>query len=176
MAITLSGNAKASIQASYTDSTSFWGALPRPVQRALQFAFTSGTAADMADRAAFVTKALTASTPDTINLKSLTDPNGATFTDMARVRCLILWNESTTDAAYTIVGADTTNGWSGGFVNSAAGEGVIVRASTTANVAVLMLTAPNTTAYAVGASNRVILLTPTAHNQTIKAIILGASA
>jgi hypothetical protein len=176
MATTISGSLSAKLQAIFTGDSGFYSGTGRDIAKTLGLAIAAGTGADQCDRCGLIYKALSSSTPDTIDLKSLTDPNGVAFTDLARVRLLWLWNESTTDAASVAVGPDTTNGWTNGINANANGEGVILRGSTASSSGMLILVAPATTGLVVASNNKVIRLTPSAHAQTIRGIVLGCSA
>jgi hypothetical protein len=112
-------------------------------------------------------------TPQTIDLRSLTDIFGAAV-NFARARTFDIKIRTTNDAASLTIGADATTPWTG-FLN-AAGTLTVPPASA-ANPAGggIVITAPNTTGMPVtGSSNRVKFL-PSAHPITADLVVVGCS-
>lgn len=148
-----------------------------PIEKVLKAAFSvSGVLLDQVDLVHAKTYTFTASTPQTLNLQSLTDVFGSAQS-FARIRALIIVHKGLVDASYLRAGPAASNGW-----NSAIGGGtnpyVECKPSTTSNPlgGGIILVAPNTTGYPVSGTIRDLLLTPSAHAFDADIVILGASS
>lgn len=137
----------------------------------------AGTAKDQADLRFARLLTFAASTAQTINLSNCTGEDGVTC-NFARVRLLAIRVRATNDAAsLTIDNAGATNPFTG-FV-SAAGQ-LVLRPSTATSLDALaghgfvILTAPGTTAAAVGTGVNLRLL-PSAHAFQAEIVVIGSS-
>lgn len=136
----------------------------------------SGLLADQIDLVHARTYAFTASTPQTLNLQSLTDPFGQAQS-FARIKALAIIHKGQVDASFLRAGPAASNGW-----NSAIGGGtnpyVEAKPSTTTNPlgGGILLLAPGLTGYPVSGSIRDLLLTPSAHAFSADVVILGCTA
>ena len=171
MAATVTGRFRANVQFSHTPDSGFYSGVAREQLKIFDAAFAAGTAAGKVDLVFPIRLDLVASTPQSLNLQSLVDPNGATITGLARVRVIVLWNEVTTDAAFTTVAPNGTNGWDSWIT----GTGARLRGSTSSLSSLLIGVAPDTTGFVVDATHRMLDFTPSAHAQTIKGLIAGCS-
>lgn len=172
MADKVTGTARSSVSFNHIPDTGFLANQPLNLEMILAAVFkASGVTADQVDKIHAKTYSFTASTSQTINLQSLLDIEGGTFS-LARVRVLAIRVKSTTDGAYLSVEPDATNGWDNSLLLPG---GFRVLAKTTTNDGFVVFVAPNTTGYEVDASNRVILLTPSAHAFDVDVVIAGCS-
>lgn len=110
--------------------------------------------------------------PLVLNLQALTDVFGAALS-FSLVRSITIVNESTTNGQTVLMGYSTTtaNAW----VSLVSNPGQItIEPSTAANQGFFAMTAPNTTGWAVGASNRMLQLDPGANTIVVDVEITGA--
>jgi len=168
---TVSGGAN--VSPSFTQAVSILGASQNtPVTLALKSVLSPGTAADKCDLLYAGTIAFTASTPQTIDLKVLTDIAGGAVA-FARVRFFAVKIDSVTDGAYLTVAAGASNGMTS--IVGTGGFKVLASSATNPDGGWAVFSAPNTTGYAVGASTKTLDLTPSAHAFTAYLVIAGAS-
>ena len=161
---------------SITPSTGFVSGQQIPIgfPNSLSLQMANGTTADKVDLIYATTLTFTASTPQSIDLKSLTDPLGSAV-NFVKIRLLEIRVNSTTDAATLTLSPNASNGWTSFIASSSS---LVLRGVTTTNPYALSLyaAAPNTTGWTVGASNKVLDLTPSAHAFTVDIQIVGCSA
>jgi hypothetical protein len=169
MANVLAATVKAALAASETPDTGFLSGKPFSIESVLQAIFSSGTAADAINGMYAETLTFTASTPQTIDLRSLTDIFGDAL-QFQKVRALLIRVKSTTDGASLALAPGASNGMTS-IVGT--GSSLNILAATSSNNAWFAVVAPNTTAYAVGASTKTLLMTPSAHAFDVDVIILG---
>jgi hypothetical protein len=135
---------------------------------------TAGVLADQCDTLHMKTYSFVASTPQTIDLSTLTDiyGNAISFSG-GRVRVLAIKINSTTDGVNLILGDSVTNEWDA-FL-SAAGT-LTVFPGTANNDGFFILAAPNTTGMAVSSSHKTLKLDPGSNTFTADVIIAGCSS
>jgi hypothetical protein len=172
MADTVTGSVRAQLKGIVTPDTGWYLNKSREAILALDAYFGPGTALDLVDRVGLVYIALTASTPLVVDLlTALVHPVTSATVTMARIRALAISVESTTDAASVTLAADPTNG----FTNLISTGGMKLLSATTKNRAGTLVVAPNTTGYVLSGTNKRLLLTPSAHANTVRILALGAS-
>jgi hypothetical protein len=131
---------------------------------------TSGTAADQTDLKYTQSLSLAAS-PTTLDLTNLTDVYGNTV-NFKRVRSFAIRMKDTTDSHTLAIGNAASNAWTG-FLGST--SVLTMQASSSANDSYLVLTAPNTTGFATGSTNKNVKLDPGANTFTVEIEITGCS-
>jgi hypothetical protein len=167
------GSAKLTVNVSQTPSTGVLSGVALPVQPSINFTFnTSGTLADQCDLEHSKIYSFVASTPQTIDLTTVTDVLGGTAA-FARIRFMTFKMKSTTDAATLIIGNAATTAWSAAL--GATGT-LTLRGSTATNDGGFALWSPNTTGYVVDSTHKSLLMTPSAHAFDVEVYIFGASA
>lgn len=173
MANAVTATIKGSLNATEVPDTGFFSGKPFSAEAQLQALFqSSGTAADQVNGLYAATLSFSASTPQTIDLQSLTDIFGAALS-FQRVKGIALRVNSQTDGASLSIAPGASNG------NTAilgTGSSLRVLASTANNQGFLVLAAPNTTAYAVSGSSKTLTLTPSAHAFTVDIVIVGVKS
>ncbi len=134
----------------------------------------SGVGADNIDLMYSTTLNLVASTPQAINLKSLLAPDG-TAVAFVRIRSIVIVMKGTTDGMTLKLGYATTtaNSWTALVSNPGT---ITLPASSASNMATLILTAPNTTGWTVGTSNRLLQFDPGADTFSVDVTFEGVSA
>jgi hypothetical protein len=146
---------------------------PQSVQN-FNTAFTiAGSAADQVNKLYINTLTFVASTPQTLDLTSLTDIYGAAVS-FSTVRAITMKMNSTANGATLMLGYNASQpatAWAG-FLNATGS--LTVQASTATNSADLILTAPNTTGMAVSGGSKNLQLTPSAHAFTVDITIAGS--
>lgn len=173
MAITVTGSVGASVDATLIDSAGPLANKPVAVGFSIKSIFqASGTAADQVDKCYAKTLSFTASTAQNLDLTSLTDIYGNAVS-FARVRSILIKPKGTTDAATLTLAPHATNGWTNFLGASSA---LKLGMATSTNDAGFCASSPNTTGWAVSGSNKVLVLTPSAHAFDVDIEILGASA
>lgn len=136
--------------------------------------FANATAADGVDLIYTNTLSFSASTPQTLNLQSLTDVLGGSVV-FARVRLFVIQPLGTTDAATLTLSPNASNGWTS-LIGASSTLTLRMATSTNALGAFSFFAAPSTTGWAVGSSNKALDLTPSAHSFNCNIVIAGASA
>ena len=135
---------------------------------------TSGTTLDRCNLIYATTISLSASTPQNLDLTSLTDLVGSAV-NFARIRFFAIRNNSTTDADLLTLFANGTNDWVG--INSGAASATTpIYPSTTTNSGFTVFQMPNTTGAVVGSSNKIIKLNPGSLAKTVDILIAGCNA
>lgn len=132
----------------------------------------SGTAANQSDLHYYAVLTL-AATPTVLDLTALTDPFGASV-NFARVKEVLIVNNSTTDGHNLLVGYATTTTHAFTSIVSNPGQ-ITVGPSTLANNGFLLWVAPNTTGAAVSSTNKLLQLDPGANTFSITVEITGCS-
>jgi hypothetical protein len=169
----VAGSAKVTLNVTQKLASGFLTGVPLPIAESLGFTFNvAGALADQCNLCHAKTYSFLASTPQPIDLTTITDILGAT-TVFARVRLLLLWMKSTNDAATLTVGNAATNAWSA--LLGATGT-LTLRGSTATNNGLALFFAPNTTGWVVDATHKSLLMTPSAHAFDCDVIILGCDA
>jgi hypothetical protein len=145
---------------------------PQANNVAYNCSLANGTAADQCNLQYINTLALVASTPQALNLQSLTDVYGNSLS-FSKIRQIIINMKSTTDGQTLTLGYGTTtaNAWTSLVSNPGT---ITLQAATTNNNAVFVLTAPNTTGWAVGSSNRLLQFDPGSATFNVDVLIWGA--
>lgn len=133
---------------------------------------TSGTSADQVDLAYGTTLTLVASTPQTIDMRSLTDLYGNSIT-FARVRALFFRNRATTDGYTVTLGNAASNAWTSLLPSTST---MLVYPSSSTNDGWTAIVAPNTTGISTGSSNKSLKIDPGSQNITFDIVALGCSA
>ncbi len=161
---------------SITPSSGFVSGQQIPIgfPSSLSLQLANGTAANQVNLIYAATLTFVASTPQSLDLKSLTDPLGGTV-NLARVKVIMVRVNSTTDAATLTLSPNASNGWTSLIASSSS---LVLKSVTTSNPYALSFyaAAPNTTGWAVGSSNKVLDLTPSAHAFTADVQIVGCDA
>ena len=142
--------------------------LPIPLNLRSSFQ-VSGDLADQCDLVHSKTYTFTASTPQVIDLRALTDALGAAIV-FARVKLLAIRVNGTVDGAVLLVGANGSNDWLG---LSSSGSTVTVYPSTALNDGFAVFQMPNTTGAAVTTSAHLLKLDPGANAFTVDLLIAG---
>jgi hypothetical protein len=133
---------------------------------------TSGTAADEANLNYVTTLSVTSGTPVTIDLTALTDRYGGAV-DFARVRSITVWFQDQTDGHTLTIAPGAANGWTALL---GTGSTLVMQASSAANNAMLVLTAPQTTGWVVSGTSKTLTLTVSAGTQNVVIEINGCSS
>jgi hypothetical protein len=169
----VAGSAKLSLAVTQKLASGFLTGVPLPIAESLGFTFSvAGALADQCNLCHAKTYTFVASTPQTIDLTTITDILGAT-TAFARIRFLLAWLKGTNDASSLTLGNAATNAWAAAW--GATGTHKLLP-STSVNQGALILLAPNTTAYPVSGTSKSLLMTPSAHAFDLDLVILGADA
>lgn len=134
--------------------------------------FANGTTVDKINLLYQNTISFTASQTQSLDLKALTDPLGGVV-NLVKVKGIAVRCKSTTDGASITLAPNATNGWTS-LIGT--GSTLKVLASSASNDAWFMVVAPNTTAYAVGAANKVLDLISSAHAFDVDIVIIGTDA
>lgn len=131
----------------------------------------SGILADQCTKLYCPTGGLTfvASTPQVLNLQSLTDVTGAALS-FAGIRFLAIRNNATTDGWVLLVGAAATIAWEA-LVST--GGTITVHPSTSVNSGFSMHQLPGTTAGVVDSTHKSLQLDPGGHAFTADILIAG---
>lgn len=147
---------------------------PLTINQTFNSSFQNGTAADQVDTRYTNTLTFVASTPQVLDLTSLLDTSGNTIS-FARVRRLSIKFKDTTDGQTLVLGYGTTtaNAWTSLISNPGT---LTLQPSTAGNDGFIALSAPNTTGWVVGTSNKLLNLNPGTSAFSIDIEILGASA
>lgn len=137
--------------------------------------YNNGTALDLIDLIYFATLTFVASTPQVLDLTSLTDPFGGAI-NFKRVKKIVIKPHGLADAVTLTLGygTTTTNAWTGLFSNP--GTIALQAAPTPTNDAFLAVNAPNATGYLVGSSSKLLKLDPGSAAFTVDIEIAGCSA
>lgn len=117
----LSGNWSA---ANVLGTDALGGSISLPAFKAIEF--LNGTGVGQINRIGFASGTLTNATPGTtdtalVNLASLTDLNGATFTDMTKLVGALFFNDATTAGYNLVLGNSGTNDFADLFNGTATG-------------------------------------------------------
>lgn len=172
MATTVTGSTRITSAAALVQSTGPLANQPVPIDNTINASFAAGTAADLVDLAYAATLSFTASTPQDLDLTSLTNIFGAAV-NFARVRSILIKPLGTTNGALLTLSPHATNGWTNFLGASSA---LKLHMATSTNEAGCCLVAPNTTGWAVSGTNKVLTLTPSAHAFDVDIEIKGCSA
>ena len=160
------------IQFSQIPATGALANVPLPMSEALRSVLTNGTAADKVDGLYFTTLTFVASTPQTLDLTTLTDVLTASITNV-RVRFIAIKVKWTTDNVPLLVSPGVTNGWTG-FL--ATGSVMSVFPSSSNNDGFFVLQAPQTTGIVVDSTHKTMTLNPQTAAGTVDVIIATCSA
>jgi hypothetical protein len=140
----------------------------------LALTLSAGTgAADLCDRVYYGLLTFVASTPQTLDLTTLTDVlgNAVNFT---RVRAIVIQNQSTVNGVTLTVGNAGANEWDA--VLSASGTlGVSGGSPANPNGGFYVQTCPNTTGWVVDGTHKALKLDPGAAAFTAVVILVGSS-
>lgn len=169
---TVAGSIKVTSSFQQTPTTIPGNVTPATNTQSLKADFTSGTTADKVDLKYSRTLTFASATAQTLDLSSLTDDYGGAVA-FVKIRSLLIRVKSTTDGATLTVGAAATNPWAA--VLGTTGT-LIIQSATSSNQAVLLLTAPNTSGYAVSGSSKSLKLLPSSHAFDVDIEITGTSA
>ena len=173
MSASITGSSNPSPSFSYTPSAGFLAAQQLQITKTVQANFrASGVLLDQCDTLYANTLTFTASTPQTLDLTSLTDILGNSIS-FARVRYLLIRINSTTDGQVLLCGNSVTNEWDA-FV-SAAGT-FTVYPSTANNAGFTVFCAPNSTGAPVTSSHKTLKLDPGSNAFTVDVMIAGCSS
>lgn len=148
------------------------GNVPYTFPENFKLNLSPGTTADSANLIYSATIAFTAA-PQVLDLTALTDPTGGAV-NFARVRSIWIKVKSTTDGTTLKLGygATTTNAWTSLVSNP--GQ-IFLQASTANNDSMFVLSAPNTTGWAVSSTNKLLQLDPGAATFSADITIVGAN-
>jgi hypothetical protein len=128
-----------------------------------------GSLADQIDGLYYAQLTFVASTPQTLDLTTLTDPLGNSLGSIARVRFVGIKVNWTTNGVPLIVGGAGANEWNGFLSN---GGTIKVYPSSANNDGFFLLSAPQTTAVTVSGTSKLLKLDPQTAAGTVD-IILG---
>ena len=175
---TVTGQVTPSLNFTQTPAAGFLAGVQVPANKTIQAIFkTAGVIADQVDTLYANTLTFVASTPQTIDLTTLTDILGNAIT-FARVRLIAIRVNSTTDGQNLLVGGAGANEWDG-FLTS--GAKITVFPSTAAsggglnNSGFFILAAPNTTGAVVNSGSKLLKLDPGSNAFTVDILIAGCS-
>lgn len=170
MAAAVTGTFKCSINGNQVPDVGFLAGQALSAARTLVTNFaSSGTAADQVQKMHAATYTFVASTPQTIDLTSLTDIQGAALSFSA-VKSIMVWHKGTVDASSLSLSAGAANGNTNILGTTAA---LKILPSTSSNNGWFVLTAPNTTGYVVDGTHKTLTFTPSAHGFDVDIIIFG---
>ena len=173
MSNTVTGSANLNPSFYYTPGAGFLNGTAIQLNKSIRSLFnTSGVTADQVDTLYCNTLTFAASTPQTLDLTSLTDILGQSIS-FARVRLLIIRINSTTDGQNLLMGASGTNEWNA--LVSASGT-ITVYPSTSLNAGYNCFSMPNTTGAVVSGSHKTLKLDPGANAFSVDVIIAGCSS
>jgi hypothetical protein len=174
---TITGKNKITLAFDQAQSYGFGNVLALPTGFSIKALFEqTGVTADKCNLLYAKELTFVASTPQTLNLKSLPDIRDvAAAVVFARVRLLAIRIGAFADGAYLECGAEgSANEWLG--ILSPAGAKEKIMAGTSANDGFLVRGAPNTTGWPVATDSRLWKLTPSAHAIVAQIIIAGCDA
>lgn len=174
----VAGQCQPSINFTQTPAAGFLSGQALPINLTLAALFkASGVLADQVDTIYANTLTFTASTPQTLDLTTLTDILGNAIS-FARVRFLAIRVQSVTDGQYLLVGDAVTTEWDG-FLSAAGTLKVFASSPTSAgainNSGFTLLCAPNTTGIAVTGSSKSLKLDPGTFAFKVDIVIAGCS-
>jgi hypothetical protein len=162
-----------SFNASFTEAATAVGTYQIPVSSSLNLSYTNGTASNQVDTIYAKTFSL-ASTTQTIDLTSLTDPAGNSI-NFARVREFIVVNTSTTAGYDLEVYSGSSNGWAP--IGAVSGTPCYVRYG---SGAMYRLSDPVSTGSGngnvVGSTSKTITFNSGSNTVTFYVIVVGGSA
>lgn len=169
----VTGSTKVTMSSTQTPTGLPGTVTPLTINQTFNCSFQNGTAADQCDLRYTATLVFVANTPQVLDLTSLTDSSGGAV-NLKRVRRLTLKFKDTTDGQTLLLGysATTANAWTSLISNP--GQ-ITLQASTTGNDGFIALSAPNTTGWVVGSSNKLLNLDPGSNAFSVDIEILGAS-
>lgn len=148
------------------------GSVSISIPELLSIGLKNGTAADQINLIAAPSYTFVGTTPQTANIITLSDVLGAT-TVFARVRMVIfkLYN-TTTDGVTLAIGNAGSNPWTG-FLGATSVMTMQAPSAGNPNGAFFVFAAPNTTGFVCGASNKNVLMTPSA-NCSLDFLVFGS--
>lgn len=171
MAAAVTGSFKCSVNGNQVPDVGFLTGQALSAARTLTTNFAAtGTAADQVQKMYAATLTFTASTPQTIDLTSLTDIQGAALS-FSSVRAIMVRHKGTTDGSSLSLSAGAANGQTNILGTAAALR--ILPSSAAGNDGWFALTAPNTTGYTVDSTHKTLTFTPSAHGFDVDIVILG---
>lgn len=157
MSSSVAGGCQPTINFTQTSTVGVGSSVNLPILLALKSTFRqSGALLDQCNLIHAKTYTFAASTPQTLDLKALTDVLGNAIV-FARVRLVAIRVQAQTDGWLLLVGAAGTNEWDG--LTSASGT-VTVYPSTAINDGFAIWQMPNATGAAVGSSTHLLKLDP----------------
>jgi hypothetical protein len=117
------------------------------------WAVTSGTGSDRSDAKYLKPISLVAGVPQALDLSTLPDGIGAAC-DFARIKSILVVNDSVTDPITVGYATTTTNAWTGLFSNPGT---IVIQPSTSAgNMGFLLACAPSATGWVVDSTHKLI--------------------
>lgn len=173
MAASLTGQTQPTLSFQLTPASGFLANSQITVADSYLTQFGYGHLADQCDLVYAASITFVTSTPQTLDLTSLTDVVGGAV-NFARVRLVAIKNLSTADAAVLTVGNSVTNEWDG-FLSAAGTLKVFPSSANNPKGGWVILTAPNTTGIVVDSTHKTLKLDPGANAFTVNVIIAGGS-
>jgi hypothetical protein len=171
-AATVTGTTQITFSFAQTPTTGFLSGTPLPVAETFSMILrASGVAANQVDGLYAHTFTFVASTPQTLDVTSLTDVLGNSIT-AARARIIAVKVKWTNDGLPLILGANGTTPWTG-FLNSAGTLKVFP--SSSANDGWFILSAPQTTGIPITGAGSILKMDPGTAAGTVDVIIATCS-
>ena len=165
MSNTVTGSAKGSVSFAEIFASGILAGDQIPLTESWRSVFaTSGALADQCNKIYAATLSFTGTTPQTLDLSSLTDMAGVSidFTNGGAgggIRLVAFRNQNATDTDGVAVGAAASNPWTG-FLGST--SVLTIPASSAANDGWFIITAPNTAGMVVGSTSKSLKFVPAA--------------
>jgi hypothetical protein len=170
---TVTGSAGPTINFTQVSAVGIGSSVNLPILSAFKSQFrVSGGNLDQCDTIYAKTLNFVASTPQTLDLTTLTDVVGNAIS-FARVRLIAFRVHATTDGWMLLVGDSVTNEWDG---LCSAGATVKVYSSTAINDAFVLFQMPNTTGAAVSPTTKTLKLDPGANALGLVDVIIVGCA
>lgn len=160
--------------ATQTPASGFLAGTTLQIPEILSVALTNGTAANQIDLIYAGTISLASSTPQTLDLTSLTDVLGGAVA-LARVKLIAIKNKSTTDGQNVTAGNAASNAWSA-MLGSTGTITILPGTSTNPDGGWFINSAPNTTGWPVDSTHKNLKLDPGSASISVDVVIAGASA
>lgn len=174
MSYTVTGQLTPQVGIQHAVTSGFLNGQTLAVPITLACTLTNGTTADKSDLIGVATFSFSGTTPQTVNLKTMLDVQGGAVA-FVKVKWFILRLEATTDAVTVAMTPSASNGWTTGFLAASSTLTFQGASSTNPYGGFFIVSAPNTTGYAVDNTHKSIDLTPSA-TCTATLVVVGTSA
>lgn len=176
MADSFSGSAAGNVALGFTPGTGILSGQALALNQFAKAVFQkAGTAADQFNRVHLKQYSFSGGTADSVDLSSLTDILGASFSLAApgKVRIFAAQVLSTTDGDHVTFTPGATSGWAALFGSG----GLIVQPSSLVNAGFFLAVAPNTAGFVVDSTHKTFDMTPaTSGSFALNLLIAGCDA